>query len=120
MLNNEGIKYIWVKGSLTTNGAYKDILDHLSKGMPVIVSLSKDNRAGKEDKRYTNYAHYSLLIGVTSDGKKGYLLDSGAKLPRYIDLLDLCDHIPATKNSPDYKPIWNGWTNAGGYVKVEM
>ena len=120
LLESEGIKYKWVKGTLTTNGAYKDILDHLSKGMPVIVSLSKDNRAGKEDKRYTNYAHYSLLIGVTSDGTKGYLLDSGAKLPRFIDLKDLCDHIPGTNNSPYYKPIWNGWTNAGGYVKVEM
>ena len=120
LLHSEGIKFKWVKGSLTTNGVYKDILDHLSKGMPVIVSLSKDNRAGKEDKKYTNYAHYSLLIGVTSDKKKGYLLDSGGRLPRYIDLKDLCDHIPATKNSPDYNPIWNGWTNAGGYVKVQM
>ena len=120
LLNSEGIKFKWVKGSLTTNGVYNDILDHLSKGMPVIVSLYKDNRAGKEDKRYTNYAHYSLLIGVTSDGKKGYLLDSGGKLPRFIDLKDLCDHIPGTSNNPVYKPIWNGWVNAGGYVKVEM
>ena len=120
LLNSEGIKFKWVKGSLTTNGVYKDILDHLSKGMPVIVSLYKDNRAGKEDKRYTNYAHYSLLIGVTSDGKKGYLLDSGGKLPRYIDLKDLCDHIPGTKNNPTYDSNWNGWVNAGGYVKVEM
>ena len=120
LLLSEGIKFQWIKGSLTTNRAYKDILDHLSKGKPVIVSLFKDNRAGKEDKRYTNYAHYSLLIGVTSDGKKGYLLDSGGKLPRYIDLEDLCDHIPGTKNNPDYDPNWNGWSNAGGYVKVEM
>ena len=103
LLDSEGIKYKWVKGTLTTNGVYKDILDHLSKGMPVIVSLYKDNRAGKEDKRYTNYAHYSLLIGVTSDGKKGYLLDSGAKLPRYIDLMDLCDHIPGTNNNSGYR-----------------
>ena len=88
--------------------------------MPVIVSLYKDNREGKEDKRYTNYAHYSLLIGVTSDKMKAYLLDSGGKLPRYIDLKDLCDHIPGTSNNPVYKPIWNGWVNAGGYVKVEM
>ena len=67
LLKSEGIKFTWVKGPLTTNEVYKDILNHLSKGMPVIVSLSKDNRAGKEDKRYTNYAHYSLLIGVTKD-----------------------------------------------------
>jgi len=120
LLNSEGIKFTWVKGPLTTNEVYIDILNHLSKGMPVIVSLSKDNRAGKEDKRYTNYAHYSLLIGVTSDKMKAYLLDSGGKLPRYILLKDLCDHIPGTRNNPDCKPNWNGWTNAGGYVKVEM
>lgn len=120
LLKSEGIKFTWVKGPLTTNEVYKDILNHLSKGMPVIVSLSKDNRAGKEDKRYTNYAHYSLLIGVTKDKMQAYLLDSGGKLPRYILLKDLCNHIPATKNNPEYKAIWNGWNNAGGYVKVEM
>ena len=120
LLDNEGIKYKWVKGPLTTNGVYNDISEHLSKGMPIIVSLYKDNRAGMEDKKYTNYAHYSLLIGITSDKKKGYLLDSGGKLPRYIDLKDLCDHIPGTKRDPVYSPNWNGWTNAGGYVKVEM
>ena len=120
LLESEGIKFTWVKGPLTTDEVYIDILNHLSKGMPVIVSLFKDNRAGKEDKRYTNYAHYSLLIGVTSDKTKAYLLDSGGKLPRYIDLKDLCDHIPGTSNNPVYKPIWNGWVNAGGYVKVEM
>ena len=95
---NEGIKFKWVKGALSTNKIYKDILDHLSKGMPAILSLFKDNRAGIEDKRYTRYAHYSLLIGVTSDGKKGYLLDSGSKLPRYIDLWDQCNHIPGGIN----------------------
>lgn len=62
---------------------YKDIFEHLSKGMPVIVSLSKDNREGNEDKRYTNYAHYSLLIGVTNNGKNAYLLDSGQN---YLDI----------------------------------
>jgi hypothetical protein len=120
LLESEGIKFTWVKGPLTTDEVYIDILNHLSKGMPVIVSLFKDNRAGKEDKRYTNYAHYSLLIGVTSDKTKAYLLDSGGKLPRYIILKDLCDHIPGTRKNPDYSPNWNGWTNAGGYVKVEM
>ena len=88
--------------------------------MPVIVSLSKDNRAGKEDKRYTQFAHYSVLIGVTKDKMQAYLLDSGGKLPRYILLKDLCNHIPGTRNNPEYKAIWNGWNNSGGYVKVEM
>ena len=120
LLNAEGIKYKWVKGALRTNEVYKDIADHLSKGMPVIVSLSKDDRSGKEDKRYTGFAHWTLLIGVTSDRKKGYLLDSGYKYPRYIDLYDLCDHIRAARDNPEYAPSFNGWGNSGGYVKVEM
>ena len=120
LLNAEGIKYKWVKGDLNTNKVYKDIADHLSKGMPVIVSLSKDNRAGKEDQRYTRFAHWTLLIGVTSDRKQGYLLDSGYKYPRFIDLWDLCDHIRAARENPEYAPMFNGWSNCGGYVKVEM
>lgn len=119
LLDNEGIKYTWVKGALNTKDTYDDILSHLKRGNPVIVSLSKDNRAGKEDKRYTNYAHYSLLIGVT-DGGNAYMLDPGAKLPRYVNLYDVCDHIPGTKASPDWSPNWNGWVNAGGYIKVNL
>jgi len=120
LLQNEGIKYKWVKGKLITKEVYKDIAGHLSKGMPVIVSLSKDNREGKEDKRYTQFAHWTLLIGVTNDRKKGYLLDSGYKYPRYVDLMDLCDHIRAARDNPEYAPSFNGWGNCGGYVKVEM
>jgi hypothetical protein len=120
LLQSEGIKYKWVKGDLNTNKVYKDIADHLSKGMPVIVSLSKDNRAGKEDQRYTRFAHWTLLIGVTRDRKQGYLLDSGYKYPRFIDLWDLCDHIRAARDNPEYAPMFNGWSNCGGYVKVEM
>jgi hypothetical protein len=118
LLVHEHIQYEWVR-SFSVASAYNDILTHLRKGMPVIVSLSKDNRAGKEDKRYTRYAHYSLLIGVSANGK-GYLLDSSSKRPRFVDLYDLCDHVPPAGTNPDYSPTWNGWKNAGGYVKVFM
>ena len=118
LLDHEKISYSWVR-RFATASAYNDILTHLRKGMPVIVSLYKDNRAGKEDKRYTRYAHYAVLIGVTESGK-GYLLDSGSKRPRLVDLYDLCDHIPTAGDDPDWSPIWNGWKNAGGYVKIFM
>lgn len=118
LLDHEHIAYDWIR-SFTTASAYNDILLHLRKGMPVIVSLFKDTRAGKEDKRYTNYAHYAVLIGATSDGK-GYLLDSGSKRPRLVNLYDLCDHVPTAKEKPDWSPTWNGWKNAGGYVKIYM
>ena len=87
--------------------------------MPVIVSLSYADRNGKITKAYTNYAHYSILWFATKDGK-WYLFDSGGRLPRYVDPYDICKYIPGTKESPDYSPTWNGWANAGGYVKIEM
>ena len=118
LLDHEKIQYDWVR-SFGTASAYNDILLHLRRGMPVMVHLFKDNRAGKEDKRYTNYAHYAVLIGVTATGK-GYLLDSSGKRPRFVDLYDLCDHIPTAKDKPDWDPNWNGNKNCGGYVKVYM
>ena len=121
LLDHEGISYTWAKGAMTTQTIYNKVKAHLETGQPVIVSLSyaAKNGNGKVDKRYTNYAHYAVLIGVT-EGGKGYLLDSGGKKPRYVDLYDLCDHIPTTKASPDYDSVWNGWTNAGGFVLVNM
>ena len=119
LLADKGIKYTWVKGPLTTEGCRNDIQAHLERGMPVIVSLSYADRNGKITKAYTNYAHYSILWFATSDGK-WYLFDSGGRLPRYVDPYDICKYIPGTKEKPDYSPTWNGWSNAGGYVKVEM
>ena len=120
LLDNEGIKYDWVKGPLTTAGCRKDIQAHLEKGMPVIISLSIFDRAGKAHKsRYTNYAHYATLIGAASD-KSWYLLDSGGQKPRYVDAYDICEYIPGTIQNPTYDPIWNGFNNAAGYVKIFM
>ena len=119
LLNNEGIKHEWVKGPLTNSGIKKDISAHLTKGMPVVISLSIYKRTGGSDKNYTNYAHYAIVIGETKGGK-WYLLDSGGHKPRYVDADDIVNHIPATKKNPDYDPVWNGWANAGGYVKIFM
>ena len=120
LLDNENIKYEWVKGPLTTDGCRKDIQAHLEKGMPVIISLSIYDRKGKAHKgRYTNYAHYAPLIGTVND-KSWYLLDSGWQKPRYVDAYDICEYIPGTSKNPTYDPIWNGFNNAAGYVKVYM
>ena len=119
LLNAVGITYTWVRGPLTTAGCKKDIQAHLENGMPVVVSLSYANRQGKVTKAYTNYAHYAILWFATSAGK-WYLFDSGGRLPRYVDPDDICQYIPATKARPDYDPVWNGWSNAGGYVKINM
>lgn len=120
MLEAEGIRYEWVKVISKTSNTevYKDILSHLKKGMPVIVALSPKQRNGIVSKEYTNSGHFATLIGVVQDGKKAYLLDSGGRTPRYVDLNDICWCIPTAQEYPNADPIWNGWDNTGGYIKV--
>lgn len=119
MLKAEGISYEWYK-RFTTQELVNKVKAHLLTGNPVIISLYKDNRAGKEDNRYTNYAHYAVLTHMHKDGKKAWLNDSGAKKPRLVDLYDICDHCPqARAERIDFAPIWNNWTNCGGVVLVK-
>ena len=119
LLKAEGISYEWFKRFNTAQLVDK-VTKHLHTGNPVIISLYKDNRAGKEDKRYTNYAHYAVLTHITADGKRAWLNDSGDKKPRLVDLYDICDHcVQARAERIDFDPIWNGWTNCGGVVLVK-
>lgn len=119
LLKAEGISYEWFK-RFTTQELVNKVKAHLHTGNPVIISLFKDNRAGKEDKRYTNYAHYAVLTHMHKDGKRAWLNDSGDKKPRLVDLYDICDHCPqARAERIDFAPIWNGWTNCGGVVLVK-
>ena len=120
MLDAEGIKYEWVKRYSTTEQLVKIVEEHLRKGKPVIISLYKNNRAGKEDKRYTNYAHYATLTHMHSDGKRAWLNDSGGKKPRFVDLWDICDHCPQA-NEKTYigdEGLWNGFQNCGGVILI--
>ena len=121
MLDAEGIKYEWVKRYSTTEQLVKIVADHLRKGKPVIISLYKNNRAGKEDKRYTDYAHYAVLTHMHSDGKRAWINDSGGKNPRFVDLYDICDHCPQA-NEKTYigdEGLWNGFQNCGGVILIK-
>ena len=118
LLKAEGIKYEWFK-RFTTQELVNKVKAHLRTGNPVIISLYKDNRAGKEDKKYTNYAHYAVLTHMHSDGKRAWLNDSGDKKPRLVDLWDICDHCPQANEKIDFAAIWNGWKNCGGVVLVK-
>lgn len=117
ILAKYGIGYERVK-SFDTDSAYKDIQNHLSHGRPVIVSLSCRNRGGKKTDNYTNSGHYSLLIGMKENGK-AFLMDSGGRKPRWVDLWDLCDHIPVNFANGNTKQTWV-WQGEGGYVKVNV
>jgi hypothetical protein len=120
MLDAEGIGYKWVKRYSTTEQLVKIVEEHLRKGKPVIISLYKNNRAGKEDKRYTNYAHYATLTHMHSDGKRAWLNDSGGKNPRFVDLWDICDHCPQAneKTNIGKDGLWNGFQNCGGVILI--
>ena len=120
MRDAEGIKYEWVQRYSSTEQLAKIVEEHLRKGKPVIISLYKNNRAGKEDKRYTNYAHYAVLTHMHSDGKRAWLNDSGGKNPRFVDLWDICDHCPQA-NEKTYigdEGLWNGFQNCGGVILI--
>lgn len=117
ILQKYGIGFTRVK-SFDTDSAFKDIRAHLLQGRPVVVSLSCRNRAGKRTNSYTDSGHYSLLIGVRADGK-AFLMDSGARKPRWVDLWDLCDHIPVNSASDKTAQTWV-WQNEGGYIKINV
>lgn len=117
ILQKYGIGFERVK-TFDTDTAFQDIRAHLLQGRPVVVSLSCRNRAGKKTNSYTNSGHYSLLIGVRVDGK-AFLMDSGARKPRWVDLWDLCDHIPVNSASDRTAQTWV-WLGEGGYIKVNI
>lgn len=117
MLEEEGIKYTWVK-RYTTAQLTQIVAEHLRKGKPAIISLYKNNRAGKEDKRYTIYSHYAVLTHMHSDGKRAWLNDSGGHKPRLVDLYDICDHCPQANEKITFDSIWNGFQNCGGVILI--
>lgn len=71
---------------------YQLIKEHLLRGMPVVTWVWHKDIDGHSDKRYTNYAHVILLVGITLDDK-AVILDSGSHGPlRIMDLMDVCRH----------------------------
>lgn len=120
ILDDFGIIYTWIKGAMTTQKAHDTLLAHLRKGMPAIVTLVHTNRAGKAVKAYTNANHYATLIGIVAGEKTAYLYDSGGRKPRYVDLWDISEYIPGCKEDPDYSPVWNGWSNCGGILLINL
>ena len=123
LLQREKITYKRVK-SFDTDRLTEIVKNHLASGNPVILSLTRKNRAGVEHKgRYANSEHYAILWGVTEDGKKAFLFDSSGdpnRGPRMVDLWDICDHVPTAREREDFSPIWNGWSNCGGVLLINM
>ena len=120
IVEDAGISTTWVTGSMTTQKAHDTLLAHLKKGMPAVVALVHTDRDGKAKKAYTNANHFATLIGVCEDEKKAFLLDTGGRKPRYVDLWDISQYIPGCKNKPSYNPGWDGCGNCGGILLINL
>lgn len=120
IVEDAGISTTWVTGSMTTQKAHDTLLAHLRKGMPAVVALVHTDRSGTVKKAYTNANHFATLIGICEDEKTAFLLDTGGRLPRYVDLWDISQYIPGCKENPSYKPGWDGWGNCGGILLINL
>ena len=123
LLARENIRYKRQR-DFTTASLAAAVKAHLQTGNPVILALTRTNRAGVNHKgRYANSEHYATLTHMHADGKRAFLLDSSgdpARGPRWVNLNDICDHVPTAKAKEDFSPIWNGWINCGGVIFVFM
>lgn len=123
LFDREKVKYKRVK-SFTTAGMAAMLKEHLQTGNPVILALTRKNRAGVNHKgRYANSEHYATLTHMHKDGQRAFLLDSSGdpnRGPRWVDLYDICDHVPTAKEKETFKDTWNGWSNCGGVLLVYM
>lgn len=123
LLAREGIRYTRLR-NFTTASLAASVKAHLMTGNPVILALTRCNRNGVNHKgRYANSEHYATLTHMHKDGKRAFLLDSSGdpnRGPRWVDLHDICDHVPTAKEKETFKETWNGWSNCGGVLLVYM
>ena len=123
LLAREGIRYTRLR-NFTTASLAASVKAHLMTGNPVILALTRCNRNGVNHKgRYANSEHYATLTHMHKDGKRAFLLDSSGdpnRGPRWVDLHDICDHVPTAKEKETFKETWNGWSNCGGALLVYM
>lgn len=123
LLAREGIRYSRLR-NFTTDSLTASVKAHLKTGNPVILALTRCNRAGVNHKgRYANSEHYAVLTHMNADGKRAFLLDSSGdpnRGPRWVDLRDVCDHVPTAEAKETFKATWDGWSKDGGVVFVFM
>lgn len=110
--------------------AVKDIRTHLYSGRPVVITVRSQNFGSKKqtDKKYTNWAHFIALLGMTEDGKvivadsalHNWSLDGSNQVRFKIgDLTDIVNH---TKSITSPKSPTNYYTDSGsnGYMKIML
>ena len=61
---------------------------------------------------------YILQEFTTEENTPFYFTKIRKRGTRFVDLADICRHIPAAARTTKFDTIWNGWVNCGGYVKI--
>lgn len=117
-----------VQRNYTLTNAIKDIEKHLYSGQPVVITVRSQAFLGnkKKDKKYTSYAHYIALLGMTEDGKviaadsskHLWSLDGIGQVRFKIgNLKDILEHtqVYSTLVSPS---MWYSNSGSNGYIKI--
>ena len=126
-LKNEGLRTEIVQ-SYTLDNAIKDITKHLKTGQPVVITVRSQAFLGdnKVDKKYTNYAHYIALLGITEDDKiiaadsSKHLWSLDGTSQTRFKIGDLKDILQHTKSFAKQPATTDWYTNSGsnGYIKI--
>lgn len=127
LVEEEGGRCV-VMQNYTVKNAVEDIKKHLLTGQPVVITVRSQAFKGnnKNDKKYTSYAHYIALLGMTEDGyviaadssKHLWSIDGVGQVRFKIGVLkDIVEH---TKTFSDPSPISTWYSNSGsnGYIKI--
>ena len=108
-------KYVY---DFNTSTAVKEIAHNLQKGNPVIICVRSS-----PDKKWTEYAHIMLLIGLTDDGR-AIICDSMNRSwsatdqrIKYEKVDELVKYMKSTKKKPT-DLYWSTGSGKDGYILV--
>ncbi len=130
VLNYYGIPSTYVQ-KFDDQTAYNQIMEHLLKGMPVVIEVTGKNRTtGVYDYLFANSSHTMVLLGVTDKGKVivadpadrtstyGALYSSSEKRLKYVSLDVLLPYMRSCTATPTAS-YYNKVTNSVGYLLIQ-
>ena len=110
-----GYKYVY---DFSNSTAVKEIISNLQKGNPVILCVRSS-----PDKKWSEYAHTMLLIGLTEDGR-AIICDSVNRgwsgtdqRIKYAKVDELVKYMKSTKKKPT-DVYWSTGSGKDGYIVV--
>ena len=128
ILKKEGVSCEYI-GDFEDKAAEKQMMEHLYKGMPVIIETSRMRRKGKRivrffDKKYAGSYHTMILLGVNEEGKVIFT-DSATRewageqqRLKQAEISELISYMFPQKNVDDRHLYFSRKKNTGGYILV--